>query len=131
MSAASVVRIPTRCDAVTAGPGCRTRVMALVGASHSRQMKDQLEKIRALSEMPSPPEIISDLSIVRPVGEQPLWRRVLEETSAAAACLPVYTTPLDGQRRIVPAALLEVAIEQMEAGVGLLTIHPTPCTNAL
>lgn len=100
--------------------------MALVGASHPRQIGKQAQKIRALSDLPDGPEIISDLSMISPENEPPLWQRVLQETSAAAACLPVYTVSRTSQRRIDPSELLDVAIEQMEGGVGLLTIHPTP-----
>lgn len=118
------IRAPFR--SFSAGPGCRTLVMALVGASHPRQIEEQARKIRTLSDLPDGPEIISDLSIISPDNGPPLWQRVLWETSAAAACLPVYTVSRTRQGRIDPSELLDVAIEQMEGGVGLLTIHPTP-----
>lgn len=123
------VRIAAPSRSFSAGPGCRTLVMALIGASHSRQIEDQAKKIRALAALPDGPEIISDLSLVRPAAGLPLWRRVLEETSAAAACLPVYSVSRSDKGRIDPNELLDVAIEQMEGGVGLLTIHPTPSRN--
>lgn len=118
------IRAPFR--SFSAGPGCRTLVMALVGASHPRQIEEQARKIRTLSDLTDGPEIISDLSIISPDNEPPLWQRVLRETSAAAACLPVYTVSRTRQGRIDPSELLDVAVEQMEGGVGLLTIHPTP-----
>lgn len=118
------IRAPFR--SFSAGHGYRTLVMALVGASHPRQIEEQTRKIHRLSELPDGPEIISDLSIITPENGPPLWQRVLRETSAAAACLPVYTVSRTGEGRIDPVELLDVAIEQMEGGVGLLTIHPTP-----
>jgi phosphomethylpyrimidine synthase len=118
------IRSPFR--SFNAGPGCRTLVMALVGASHSRQIEEQTRKIRALADLVDGPEIISDLSIISPDSGPPLWQRVLSETTAAAACLPVYTVPRTRQGQIDSSELLDVAIEQMECGVGLLTIHPTP-----
>lgn len=118
------IRAPFR--SFSAGPGCRTLVMALVGASHPRQIEEQARKIRTLSDLTDGPEIISDLSIISPDNGAPLWKRVLRETSSAAACLPVYTVSRTRQGRIDPSELLDVALEQMEGGVGLLTIHPTP-----
>lgn len=118
------IRAPFR--SFSAGPGCRTLVMALVGASHPRQIEEQARKIRTLSDLTDGPKIISDLSIISPDNGPPLWQRVLRETSSAAACLPVYTVSRTRQGRIDPSELLDVAVEQMEGGVGLLTIHPTP-----
>lgn len=126
MSESYTVQIRNPFRSVSAGPGCRTLVMALVGASHPRQIEEQVRKIGKISDLPDGPEIISDLSIISPDDGPPLWQRVLRETSAAAACLPVYSVARTSQGRIDPSELLEVAVEQMEGGVGLLTIHPTP-----
>ena len=126
MSDSRIVQILAPSGSFNAGPGCRTLVMALVGANHPRQIEAQASKIRTLAALPDGPEIISDLSLVQPDAGSPLWRRVLQETSAAAACLPVYSVSRSDEGRIDPSELLDVAIEQMEGGVGLLTIHPTP-----
>ncbi len=126
MSEGHTVQIRAPFRSLSAGPGCRTLIMALIGASHTRQIEEQARKIQALSDLPEGPEIISDLSIISPDNGAPLWQRVLRETSAAAACLPVYTVSRTRQGLIDPSELLDVAIEQMEGGVGLLTIHPTP-----
>lgn len=126
VSKSYTVNIRAPLHSFSAGPGYRTLVMALVGASHPRQIEEQARKIRTLSDLPDGPEIISDLSIISPDNGPPLWQRVVRETSAAAACLPVYTVSRTSQGRIDPSELLNVAIEQMEGGVGLLTIHPTP-----
>jgi len=126
MSESCTVQIHSPLRSFSAGYGCRTLVMALVGASHPRQIEEQARKIRTLSDLPDGPEIISDLSIISPGNGPRLWQRVLRETRAAAACLPVYTVSRTRQGLIDPAELLDVAIEQMEGGVGLLTIHPTP-----
>jgi len=126
MSESYTVQIHAPFRSFSAGYGCRTLVMALVGASHPRQIEEQTRKIRTLSDLPDAPEIISDLSIISPDNGPPLWQRVLRETRAAAACLPVYTVSRTRQGLIDPSELLDVAIEQMEGGVGLLTIHPTP-----
>lgn len=99
--------------------------MALIGKSHLRQHDIQVEKIRRMAGSEKPPHIISDLSIVSSANDVPLWKTVLCETEAVAACLPVYTAKI--RNGLIDASeLLEIAIEQMEGGVGLLTIHPTP-----
>lgn len=99
--------------------------MALVGMSHSRQRLDQIEKIDALAEMTHGPDIIGDLSICGQANDLPLWKRIVQQTPLVAASLPVYTSTIR-RGRIDAAELLDISIEQMEGGVGLLTIHPTP-----
>ena len=81
-----------------------------------------MKKIDALIVMEDGPDIIADLSIVP--SPTPLWQHILH-TGRATATLPVYTVERDGPL-IDPGRLLDVALAQMEAGVGLLTIHPTP-----
>jgi len=107
------------------GLSCKTLVMSLIGMSHSRQLPDQIEKIRALTEMSDGPDIIGDLSLAFPVNNKPLWKHIIQETSLVAACLPVYSATIK-RENICSTELLDIAIEQMEGGVGLLTIHPTP-----
>ena len=108
---------------IVVGSGQSTKVMALIGATGRNQYDGELFKLEALQQMPNGPDIVSDLSLTS--MSLPLWKRVVEETSFVAATLPVYTTTLRGSS-IAPQELLERSIEQMEAGVGLLTIHPTP-----
>jgi phosphomethylpyrimidine synthase len=71
--------------------------------------------------MENGPDIIADLSIVPTT--KPLWQIVLE-AGFTASTLPIYTTTRKGSV-VDPEELLEIALTQMEAGVGLLTIHPT------
>lgn len=99
--------------------------MALVGMSHPRNYAGQVKKIRALSDLSNGPDIISDLSIVKSGSELPLWKIVVKDTSKVAGCLPIYTATV--RKGCIDASeLLDISIEQMEGGVGLLTIHPTP-----
>jgi phosphomethylpyrimidine synthase len=105
---------------IRAGHACPTLVMALVGMSSARDLAKQVEKITALISMEDGPDIISDLSIVPSTNS--LWRHIVD-SGLAAATLPVYTVERDGPF-IEPERLLDIAVAQMEAGVGLLTIHP-------
>jgi phosphomethylpyrimidine synthase len=109
-------------DYVAAGGGQPTRVMALLGMNHVSGYDKQAEKIDALAELRDGPDIIADLSIV--ASQRPLWQRAIS-VGCEAAALPVYTVRRRNQR-IDPHELLDVALNQMEGGVGLLTIHPTP-----
>ncbi|WP_163784912.1 phosphomethylpyrimidine synthase ThiC [Myxococcus vastator] len=103
------------------GHGTPTRVMALIGTSTPGGYASQLQKLEALLGLDAPPDLISDLSIVPTT--KPLWAHVLE-AGHRAATLPVYSVRRR-ERRIEPEELLETAVQQMDAGVGLLTIHPT------
>lgn len=117
-----IVRVPCPGgEPITAGPGAPTRVMALTGMTHLLGYDAQAAKIDALNQIQERPDIIADLSIVG--SQRPLWKRVLDE-GCAAATLPVYTATLRNSR-IDPSELLDIALEQLANGVGLLTIHPT------
>ncbi|MFP2906146.1 phosphomethylpyrimidine synthase ThiC [Pyxidicoccus sp. 3LFB2] len=116
------IRCPGR-PPLAVGPTERTRVMALIGTSSLGGHSGQLQKLEALLGLSPRPDIIADLSIV-PLGE-PLWERVVK-LGHPAATLPIYSVRRR-DRRIDPEELLETAVRQMEAGVGLLTIHPTAC----
>lgn len=107
--------------ALSVGVGEPVRVMALVGMNSLTGYDAQTAKIDALARMQDGPDLIADLSLT--VSRRPLWRDVVDR-GLPAATLPIYTTPAkDG--RIDRVALLERAVEQIEGGVGLLTIHPT------
>jgi phosphomethylpyrimidine synthase len=72
--------------------------------------------------MDNGPDIIADLSLID--APQPLWHLAIK-AGCAASSLPIYTV----RRRshlVDQSELLDVALRQMEAGIGLLTIHPTP-----
>ncbi len=119
------VRLRASGEYYEAGLRCKTLIMALAGLSDPSSYVGQTAKIRALAKLPNGPEIIGDVSLVRPVHENALWKVIVDETSCVAACLPIYTAKKRNYR-IDDAELLDIAIEQMEEGVGVLTIHPTP-----
>jgi phosphomethylpyrimidine synthase len=122
-----IATLVSRKTGIAVGPGYPTRVMALVGMNRESQRKCQLGKIQALASLPKPPDIISDLSLVRG-GKPLLWPTVVATTDCVAATLPVYSVR-SRQGRLDRTELLEKTIEQMEGGVGLVTIHPTPCRH--
>jgi phosphomethylpyrimidine synthase len=108
-----------------AGSGYKTLIMALVGANRERNYKDQIFKLDALEAMVDRPEIVSDLTIFKNPNVQPLWEIIATQTPFVAATLPIYTVKVKNDK-IDKEELLDIANEQIESGVGLLTIHPTP-----
>ncbi len=120
-----IARLKSRRGWVEAGPGYPTRVMVLIGMNAEAERADQVIKIDRLTALPRGPDVIADLSQLR--GRQELlWPRVVNDTSCVAATLPIYSVRVN-HGRVDPAELLERTIEQIEGGVGLITIHPTPC----
>lgn len=119
------VRIRSGNGWVEAGVQRKTLVAALIGMNNSGDYGLQVRKIEAMQSMSAGPEIITDLSTIRLYNQIPLWTRIIKETSFVAATLPVY---MAGFRNggIDREELLDITIEQMEKGVGLITIHPTP-----
>lgn len=107
---------------VNAGPGFPTCIMAMVGMAHAIDYDTQFRKVDALMGMSEPPEIIGDLSIV--CVQDPLWARIVK-AGFATATLPIYTASRNNNL-IDAQELLDIALRQIEGGVGLLTIHPTP-----
>ena len=112
---------PGRCG-LAIGAGHPVRIMSLIGATHRRDLPHQIEKLAALAQMMGRPDIVSDLSLISP--NTPLWELALER-GFTAATLPIYTVSRRGGV-VDPTELLARATEQVEGGVGLLTIHPTP-----
>ncbi|MFB6449098.1 phosphomethylpyrimidine synthase ThiC [Bradyrhizobium tunisiense] len=106
---------------VAVGSSHPTKVMALIGATHTRDAARQGEKLDALAAMPYGPDIVADLSLA--LLHPPIWQRALT-MGFATSSLPIYTVRRQ-EGRVDPAELLEKAVEQLEGGVGLLTIHPT------
>lgn len=118
---ALMATIPGPRGYVRVGSAHPTRVMALIGSTSRRDQMSEEEKVHRLSAMTDAPDVISDLSLR--VSAKPLWRRILE-AGIPAATLPIYTVDRT-DLRIDRSELLERALEQIEGGVGMITIHPT------
>ena len=118
------VRARSRSASIDIGVGFPTRVMALLGTGPGHDLSSQERKLDALSRATSQPDIVSDLSYSPGAGPT-LWHQILEFTDFVAATLPVYRcTSRSG--RIDANELVEIATDQMESGVGIITIHATP-----
>jgi phosphomethylpyrimidine synthase len=109
-----------------AGANSKTLVSALTGTSSKKDLAIQLKKIEAVNDLPvnERPDIISDLSIYN--SGTSLYKHILNYfPDFIVSTLPVYQCKrTNGQ--ISQNELLEITHEQIEAGIGFLTIHPTP-----
>lgn len=111
---------------VRVGKNEPVRVMALVGLTTSKDERAQKEKVAALLGMADGPDVIADLSLV--TTAKPLYMDIIS-SGCLAAMLPIYLARVR-HGRVDAQELLDVATGAMEAGVSLLTIHPT-ATHAL
>jgi phosphomethylpyrimidine synthase len=107
--------------ALRVGDGELVRVMALIGSTSREDERAGHSKVESLAGYASRPDVVADLSLR--LTDPPLWRRILA-AALPAATLPVYTARRRNGR-IDRGALLDRAIEQLEGGVGMITIHPT------
>lgn len=106
------------------GYGKKTLVNCLIGFNDLSDYDYQIEKIIEITKMKERPDIISDLSTKRVKKSEAIWYKVINETPFISATLPIYLTKKKNEL-IDEGELLDIIIEQMENGVGLVTIHPT------
>lgn len=97
------------------------KVMALIGSTSRADERLEASKIEALAKHVTPPDLVADLSLRR--SPFPIWQRLLR-AGFPAVTLPIYLTHSENGK-IDPGELLDIATEQIESGVGMITIHPT------
>jgi phosphomethylpyrimidine synthase len=108
-----------------------TRVNTLLGISDASKESDEYKKLEALLKLENDmPEIVTDLSIIPGRKCNRLWEKVVKETNFVAATVPIYLAHRYNGK-IDRHELLDIATEQMESGVGLITIHPTATRKLL
>jgi phosphomethylpyrimidine synthase len=110
---------------ICVGANCKTKVNALVGNSINSDNTNNIDLIRSFERMDNPPDIVTDLSIFCNPKDIPIWKRVVCDSPFVSSTVPVYLAKWY-RENLDAKNLLEIAIEQMEGGVGLITIHPTP-----
>lgn len=109
------------------GRNKRTVVNCLLGANDSESYKlefEKIDKIETIYPSSKKPEIITDLSIQKRDIKKSIWYKIAKDTSSIAATLPIYSISRN-ENKIDAGELLDIIIEQMENGVGMITIHPT------
>ncbi len=119
-----IVKLKNGVGFIEAGQRRKTIINCLIGANELSDYEYEFLKLNKILEMDQKPEIISDLSTNRTLRNNTIWHRVVKETPFVAATVPIYLTK--NEEGLIDAnELLDIIIEQMEYGVGLITIHPT------
>ncbi|ROH90708.1 thiamine biosynthesis protein ThiC [Chryseobacterium cucumeris] len=107
------------------GPDSKTLVSVLTGATSSKDIFKQLQKIEAINNLNETdrPDIISDLSLEN--SKSSLYKNIIENfPNYIVSTLPIYQCK-SKEGLIDDNELLEITHEQIEAGVSFITIHPT------
>jgi len=102
----------------------RTYVMSLIGISEKLFKENAYTLLNKLSQS-NFPEFIADLSIYKLKKNETLWYKIIHETDSYATTLPCYYIS-KLSKNIDRNELLDIAIEQMEEGAKIITIHLTP-----
>ncbi|MDR7857792.1 phosphomethylpyrimidine synthase ThiC [Tissierella sp.] len=118
------VKLKKKTGFVEVGRSTKTLVNALIGANDLKSYELELEKIDRIKSMSNGPDILTDLSIVKRSFKDSLWYKIANETPFISATLPIYIVSKKNDK-LDEKELLDIIIEQIENGVGMITIHPT------
>ena len=101
-----------------------TALNVLIGANNEKQYLYELRKLLILDNSQLPISIVTDLSLHKRPGKE-LWRNIINNTRFIAGSVPVYQA-VDVDKTISSKNLLNIIYDQVNCGVKLITIHPTP-----
>ena len=113
---------------IEAGSGKKTLVNCLIGINDECESSFEFEKLDQIMNSIEKPDIITDLSTKKVAVKDTIWYKVANDTQYVSGTLPIYLVKSNGGH-IDENELLDIIIEQMENGVGLITIHPTANKN--
>lgn len=119
-----ITRLKKRNGFVKVGKNKRTLVNCLIGANELVDYEYEIKKIDSILNISEKPDIVSDLSTKRRKISESIWYKIVKDTPFVAATLPIYLVSKNSNK-IDSSELLDIIIEQMENGVGMITIHPT------
>jgi len=109
-----------------AGVNCSTLVSVLTGCTSKIDLSKQLKKIEAIAAMKEAelPDIISDLSLFS--SNSSLYNSIINNfPDFIVSTLPIYQcNNINGL--VDPHELLDITHKQIEDGVSMITVHPTP-----
>lgn len=97
-------------------------INTLIGCNKIDEIDDVKSKLQELIDMKNKTDIVTDVSTIK-FEQIPLWKMVCKETDFIAGTVPIYF--LQNKKNISYNELLEIIHEQLEEGVGIITIHPT------
>jgi phosphomethylpyrimidine synthase len=104
------------------GTGTTVKVNTLLGCSNLMHLDDEILKVAELCSVPYAPDMMMDLSIVRPI--RPLYQTMIETFGGPVGTIPHYLC-YKPDRGIDRGLLMEEVHRQAEAGVGWMTLHLT------
>lgn len=97
-------------------------INTLIGCNKIEELGTLEEKISTLKRMKDKTDIVTDVSTIK-IDSIPLWKRICTETDFIASTVPIYF--LENKKEICNNELVEIIHEQLQDGVGIITIHPT------
>lgn len=109
----------------------KTIVSVLTGCTSKKDLVKQLEKLDAIMSLEQfyQPEIISDLSLYS--SKAFLYKEIINRfDNAVVSTLPIYQVN-NVNEKVEKKELLDTIEEQCQAGVGFITIHPTPTVRLI
>lgn len=113
------------------GKDHKTIVSVLTGCTSQRDDAAQLKKLEAIMDLEKfyRPEIISDLSLY--TSKNQLYKEIIKNfDNTVVSTLPIYQVKVYNNS-VSKSDLLDKIHEQIESGVGIVTIHPTPTFNLI
>ncbi|MBU2060877.1 MAG: phosphomethylpyrimidine synthase ThiC [Bacteroidetes bacterium] len=116
---------------VKIGKHHKTIVSVLTGCTSPKDISTQIKKLERIMRLEEfyQPEIISDLSLHS--SKSQLYNEIIKNfNNTVVSTLPIYQTEVKNYS-ISKDNLLDIVHEQVEAGVGIITIHPTPTMNLI
>jgi phosphomethylpyrimidine synthase len=107
---------------VALGDGTMVKVNTLLGCSNIKDLDQEIWKVDKLSSAKYVPDMLMDLSIVRPA--KPLYEVMIDRFGGPIGTLPHYLC-YKPRRGIDKILLMEEVNRQAEAGIGWMTLHLT------
>ena len=123
VAAGKLVPLSSAEQTVLAGPGALIKVNTSVGCSNVRELKVELEKVDTIARAGYRPDVMMDLSTVRP--REPLYRYISASLGIPVGTLPHYLC-YKPRRGVDVQQLLEEIERQAEGGVAWMTLHLSP-----
>lgn len=113
------------------GTNNKTLVSVLTGATSPKDISRQLNKLDAISNLETheQPDIISDLSLEN--SKASIYKEIIRDyPDYIVSSLPIYQCKTVSDF-VDENELLDIVHEQIETGVGIITIHPTANHNLM
>jgi phosphomethylpyrimidine synthase len=115
-----LVTLRGRYRSVVIGDGVPVKVNTSIGCSTRGALPEEIAKLEALAAVGHRPDLMMDLSIVRP--ERPLYAAMIDTFGGPVGTLPHYLC-FSRTRGIDVGQLLNEIERQAEAGVAWMTLH--------